>query len=209
MRNLKMRVLSQSWPALLAFFILNPASAATQLDIPQIGPHEPILTFEKSENPQNVLIVYTEVDKDCHFRGPTASTGAPFVDYYWLMNRKTYKPVNPMIKNGIRDRLAIEKSKNANPDSFTVKIEDLADLKTDLKDPRMTVKTAHEGKDCAVEALVTLGGSDHDRVLRLKTISTVSEKTLIPPFRKIKSLSLEGKDVKTGEDFKRTYTAHL
>ena len=208
MLNSISRVLGQAFFFVLAPGVFNSVSAATQLDIPQIGPHEPILTFEKNENPQNVLIVYTEVDQNCHFRGPTASTGAPFVDYYWLMNRKTYKPVNPMIKIGIRDRLTIENSKGTTPDSFIVKIEDLDKLKTDLKDPRMTIKSAREGKGCAVEALVTLGASDHDRVLRLKTISTVSEKILMPPFRKIKAVSLEGNDVKTGEDIRRTYTAH-
>ena len=200
--------------ALAGILFSQLASAAPQTNIPEIGPHEPILTFEKNENPQNVLIVYTQVDKNCHFRGPgksEASASGPFVDFYWLMDRKKYKPVNPMIKNGIRDRLAIEKSSDDGAQSFTVKIADLADLKTDLKDPRMKIKAARGAKDgdCQVDAMVTLGSADHDRVLKLKTISTVSEKTLLPPFRRVKSVSLEGKDAKTGEVVRKTYTAHL
>jgi hypothetical protein len=194
----------------LSFCMALTANAAVRNDIKQIGPHEPIFTFEKNENPQNIMVVYTELDKDCHFIADKDGQGQPLLDYYWLMDGKSYKPVHPMIKSGMKKRMELEangkaQSKSADG-SFLVRINDLKELKTDLKDFSVQVKAErNKSQACDVEALVKLGPSDHERVLRLQTIASKAEKTALPPFRKLESITLIGKDVKTGELVKRTY----
>jgi hypothetical protein len=191
------------------FFVLHlTAKASIRNDITQIGPHEPVFTFEKNENPQNIMVIYTKVDKECEFVAASKDQGNSFLDYYWLMDRKNFKPVNPMIKNGMRGRLEFAQSTKEKPSSFKVQINDLKELQTDLKDFTVEVKAVRDAqKACDVEALVKLGPSDHDRILRLQKIFSQAEKSVLPPFRKIQAITIEGKDVRTGEQVKRTYQA--
>ena len=179
--------------------------ASIRTDISQIGPHEPVFIFEKNENPQNIMVVYTEVDKNCHFLADSNAGGKPLLDFYWLMDRKTFKPVHPMIKSSMRQRIELEGAGKDRAGSFLVRINDLKELKTDMKNFDVEIKAVLTSKACDVQAFVTLGPSDHGRVLQLTTISSKAQKTFAPPFRKVESITLEGKDVKTGELVKRTY----
>jgi hypothetical protein len=194
--------------ALFSFFFIFislSARGSNRTDVSQVGPHQPILTFEKNENPQNIMVIYTKVENNCRF---IVESGKPVVDFYWLMDRKTFKPVNGTIKSSMRGRIEVEPLDKNNQQTFNLRINDLKELSTDLNDVRIRVTSSNNhSHGCDVEAFITLGPSDHHRVLRLETIFSKAEKTLLPPFRKIDSITLEGKDVKSGEAVKRTYEA--
>lgn len=187
-----------------------PSARARELtDIPQIGPHYKIITFEKNENPQNILVIYTRLDKSCHFKleGPRAQN--PILGFYWLMDRKRYKAVNPMIRRGIERRLELEggvRSESSNSAFFQIRISDLDELKTDLPEPRMRVTASRSGLDCELETTLKLGPSDAGTTLRLSTLYSRTEKKFLPPFRRLLSITLAGLDVRTGAPLKRKYS---
>lgn len=178
----------------------------------EVGPHHPFLVFEKSENPQNILVVYAKLDSKCLFEADPDHRQTPIFDFYWLMEKADYKPVHPMIKNGIRDRIhldaAASQAQSGGWKSLTVQVEDLGELKHDLKDPRITVKAVKTGETCQAKAFMTLGPSDHGRTLELDSIYSEAKKTLLPPFRKVVSVTLRGTDVSTGEKVSRTYNSN-
>jgi hypothetical protein len=196
--------------ALFLFLGARTAHATERDDISQVGPHQPVLTFEKNENPQNIMVIYTKVDKNCDFKSASDRDGSPVFDFYWLMDHKKYKPVNSMIKSGIRERLSLDEAGRSERSTFSVKLNDLKELNADLADPKMTISaTKSKGGDCDVAAQIKLGPSDHDRLVKLSTIYSEAEKTVLPPFRKVVSVTLIGKDAKSGAEVKRTYKAKM
>jgi hypothetical protein len=56
--------------------------------------------------------------------------------------------------------------------------------------------------------VMQLGPSDHNRQISVASIFADSSKTAFPPFRKLNSLTLNGKDLATGEAVHRTYSAN-
>jgi hypothetical protein len=173
-----------------------------------IGAHYPILTFEKSENPQNIMMIYTKLDKDCRFELNSQKKNEPVFDFYWLMGKKTYKPVHPLIKSGIHDRLQVETGEAFIKDrtEFEIKVNDLKGLKTDLKEARLKVFAKKIGGKCEVQADIQLGPTDKNATLQIDTIYSETRKTFIPPFRKVNSITLIGTDEASGKAMKRTYS---
>ncbi|RYZ80955.1 MAG: hypothetical protein EOP06_24365 [Proteobacteria bacterium] len=149
------------------------------------------------------MVVYTKLDDNCELQ---KENGSPVLDFYWMMKGSDYKPLHSAIKSGIRDRLQLLPT--AHNDRFMVQINDLKEVQTDIEDPRITVVGQPDKKGgCQVHALMTLGASDKNAVVQLTSIYSDASKTFLPPFRKLKSITIHGTDVKTGEKVDRTYNA--
>ena len=194
---------------ILLFFLLgNRAQAEALLNIPELGPHFRVLVVEKNENPQNIAIIYTKLDSTCHFAKD--SKGKTVFDFYWLMDGTRYKPMNWILKAGIRHRFEMESATAASGkvDAFAVKLNDLKEMKTDLKEVRLIVeaKKKADGK-CEVENLFPLGGLDHESFIHLDKVSAEGKKTWHYPFREVVALTLQGQDSKSGEKVDRKYLA--
>lgn len=191
--------------ALFAALMLTAASsisnAAQVVERAPIGAHIPLLTLEKNENPQNVLVVFTKVEPNCKF---SLIEKEPVLSDYWLMNRERYKPVNPLIQRGIEKRIQIVTAKNLN--QFQVRLSDFTELQHDLgADPLITVSSEGTPGKCTAEAVLKLGPSDQNRTILLEKLQANSRKKILPPFRKLTSLTVEGTDLASGEKFARTY----
>ncbi len=190
---------------LAAIFIVSGAKAkAAESSFAPIGRHYPIFRVEKNENPQNILVAYTKLKDDCTLDEMSKESGP--IDYYWLMDGASYKRVHPLIKSGIRRRLEV--SSPPTRQSFAIRLIDLKELDQDLGIATLTV-SGHPLKNggCDTQALIRLGPSDHNRTVQMASISTESVRTLWPPFRKIKSVTLVGRDQKSGEPVSRQYFA--
>lgn len=194
----------------IVMLCLTPAAVAKEItDIAQVGPHYKIITFEKNENPQNIMVIFTRLDESCHFKPEGPKSQPPALGYYWLMDRKRYKPVHPLIRRGIEKRLVLEggvMSESPNTSFFQIRISDLDELKTDLHEPRMRVTARKSGLDCEVETTVRLGPSDGQDTLRLTTLYSETEKKFLPPFRRLLSITLDGVNMRTGATLKRKYS---
>ena len=195
--------------ALFAALMLTAASsisnAATVVERTPIGAHVPLLTLEKNENPQNILVVFTKVDQNCHF---SLVEKQPILSDYWLMNRERYKPVNALIQRGIAKRIKIVSEVPADAKEFQVRLSDFTELKHDLgTDPLITVRSEGSPGNCEAAAILQLGPSDQNRSILLEKLQANSTKRLLPPFRKLTSLTVAGVDIASGEKFSRTYNS--
>jgi hypothetical protein len=187
---------------ILAVLGFQTAMAQQISSIPEVGGHYPLFTFEKNENPQNILVLYTKLDNNCHV---VEEAHLPVFDMYWLMDRLKYKPTNSMIKSGIKDRLQVVPTEAAA--GFYILINDLKEVNSDLRDPRLTVIAEKQQSRCKVRSLFTLGPSDKSATMQLISIYSEATKTLVPPFRKLKSVTLNGINAVTGAKISRTYFA--
>lgn len=182
------------------------AQAQTAVSISQLGTHAVLFTFEKNENPENIMIVYTKLDGACQVVIDPKNQASPVFDMYWLMNGANYKPVNGLIKSGVISRLQVVPGKSQY--TFQIQINDLKELQTDAKDPKLTVVSQKTPKgDCEVKSYFTLGASDKDATMQVQTIYSEASKTFLPPFRKLRSVTLKGLDTQTGAKISRTYKA--
>ncbi len=189
-----------------AFVLFLNVAFAQPVTLAPLGKHYPVLVLEKNENPQNLLVAYVQLDKECRFLSSPHDDKQPMFDYYWLMDGARYKPVHPMIKSGIGSRLKF-KSRDASGRAFTLRFTDLRELQQDLHTNDIQVLARREGVDCAVEAHIELGPSDGHRILRLSRIYSESSKSFLPPFRKIRSVRLKGVLQTGSTPFARTYPA--
>lgn len=195
--------------AIFALLLAARAAAGTAIaSVPEIGPHYKVVTVKKSVHPQNDLVVYTRLDEHCRVVRE-GKRKRPVFDFYWLMDHSRYKPVNPLIKSGIRKRLEVEDGAAAGggPDTFYVRLNELKEVEHDLgPNPRLSVRAAKTAKGCAAEARMTLGPSDQDAEIRLDEI--YSEAELKGRFSaKVKAVTLKGVNVKTGKRVVRVYRA--
>ncbi len=192
------------------FFSVALASSAQArskepvVSIPEIGAHTPILKIEKNENPQNLMVVYTKLDpKTCAF------AEGPVLDEYWMMDGSKYKPVHPLIKQGIQKRFELDQNAFKSSQRFLVRLRDFNELKSDLgSEPTFEVTTEKASSGCGAQVTMTLGPSDHNRKIEVDSIYADSAKKILPPFRKLNSLTLIGRDVATGEAIRRTYSSN-
>lgn len=176
-----------------------------------IGSHVPLFILEKSENPQNVMVVYAKLDDDCRFE---TKNGVPVMSQYWLMDRERYKPVHRLIQNGIRNRIQIvsdsrEPVQHAlSSTHFQVRLTEFNELNHDLgRDPLIDVQSGGRKGKCSAEVSMSLGPSDHNRRIDVSAVYAESQKTWRPPFRELKALSVRGYDAMTHEQLERTYSA--
>jgi hypothetical protein len=171
--------------------------------IPQIGPHHRLFIYEKNENPQNILVVFAKTNAQCQFQKMEDDV---LFDFYWLMDRETYKPTNALIKRGIRERLQV-KSVKAN--SFDILLSDLSQVQTDLPEARLSVEAVQnpDGGCTDIKAFIKLGPSDGNARIQLESIYAEAAKTWNPLSRKLISITLKGTDIKTGQVITHKYTA--
>lgn len=170
------------------------------LIISEIGEHYKIISFEKNENPQNIMVVYTKLDRNCKF---IKQNGKPLVDFYWLMDGKKYKPTHALIKDAVRKRLEVS---SAGDTEFQLKVNDLKELNTNIEHPYMTVKVEKIGLECKVASYFP----DEEKAGNLILVSSIyseSKKTFIPPFRKLMALTFRGTAPESGQAVQRKYRA--
>lgn len=183
------------------------AGSAEVANIPEIGVHQPILIVEKNVNSQNKLVVYTKVDANGRFMADPSAPDRPLLDFYWLMDGRTYKPVNGVIKKEIRKRFTAEWSRKNRADHFIVNVNDLKEVKADIKEPRMEIYARETDGGTRAEAQMNLGPSDGNRRIRLSAIHT--EGRALPPA--VDSVTLKGEEIVngslTGGKVTRTYSA--
>ena len=185
---------------------LSSAFAKPITDIPQIGPHQQILTVEKNVNPENIALVYTKVDAQCRFVTDPANRDQPVFDFYWRMGGKDYKPMNSFFKSEFQKRMAYV---SGDATHFQLDANDLKEVQTDIKNPRLDVVSTGAGGNCNVQAFITLGPSDGNARIRLDSI--YGEGRTFPP--KITAVTLKGEVVDangkgTGKMVSRKYNGN-
>lgn len=199
--------MNRRWIAIVSALITCSAEAGGEVKIDAIGKHFPIFVVEKSENPQNILVAYTKLGPDCRFQDNPDEDPKRLLDYYWKMDRENYKPVHSLIKRGIRERLALESAADGLK-GFRVRINDLSELKHDLEKALVSVTASARGNgECDVRAILTLGPSDNSRNVLLSSIQVQSRKKLLPPFRQVVNVTINGTDADSGERVSRVYSA--
>lgn len=180
----------------------GPARAA---NFPEIGAHEPFLIVEKNVNPRNKMVVYTKLGANGRFLADPADRSRPVLDFYWLMDGRNYKPVNGLIKTEIRKRFLRQWGSRDRAASFLVDVQDLKEVKSDLKEPRMEICARETPTGVNVEAQMNLGPSDGN--VRIKLTSIYTEGRAFPPA--VESVTLKGEEVvdgtPTGRKISRTY----
>lgn len=184
---------------LTLIFLLNGSFAMAQLET---GVQQ-LFIFEKNRNPQNMMVVYTRLDDRCRVITQAANDKNPTFDFYWLMNRQTYKPVAFLIKKEIRNRLKLLSSSDSF--SFSILMNDLKEVQTDINNFTLSVHSeALKNKGCTANSFLTLGPSDQNMTIRLQSIYAESKGFFFP---KLISITLKGVDVKTGQLVERKYFA--
>jgi hypothetical protein len=183
------------------------ASAGEVATIPEIGAHHPILIVEKNVNPQNLLVVYTKVDANGRFLTDDAEGNRPVFDFYWLMDGKNYKRVNGLIKNEIGKRFEWQLSQTNPTSHFIVNLNDLKEVDSDIKDPKIDVYAGRGGGARGVEAQISLGPSNGN--MRIKLTSIYTEGRAFPPA--VYAVILKGEEIvdgkPTGKKVTRRYDA--
>ena len=173
----------------------------------EIGSHHPILIVEKNVNPQNLMVVYTKEDANGRFLTDEADRNRPVFDFYWLMDGKNYKPVNGMIKNEIGKRFDWQLSPTNPATHFVVNLNDLKEVDSDIKDPKIDVYASRGGGSRGVEAQMSLGPSNGN--MRIKLTSIYTEGRAFPPA--VYSVTLKGEEIvdgkPTGKKVTRRYDA--
>jgi hypothetical protein len=190
--------------SLLSLITLNPSASAKDVgNIPEIGRHQAIFNVSKNVNPQNIAVVYTKVDDKCRFVNNPENRDQPIFDFYWLMDGKTYKPMNGMIKSEFRKRMSFVDGAGDRATHFVIDANDLKEVNHDIADPRLDVNSKAISGNCDVEAFITLGPSNENA--RVRVTSIYGEGRAFPP--KVYSVTIKGVDVKTGKAISRKYDA--
>jgi len=177
---------------LLDFALLSRAGEAA--NFPEIGTHYAILVVEKNVNPQNKLVIYTKMDANGRFSTDSTSSNQPVFGFYWLMDSKDYKPVNATIKSEIRKRFESQWSSGDLSNRFCVNVNDLKEVNSDIKEPKMDVYARSTGGKQSVEAEMNLGPSDGH--MRIRLFSIYTEGRAFPPA--VYSVTLIGEEILNG-----------
>lgn len=151
--------------------ILSQAALAQEVtNIPQVGRHYRPLIIEKSINRQNILSAYTKVDEECRLVTDRRNRNTPILDFYWLNNRTSYEALDNSIGSMIKGRLQVETT--GERDTLLIRLTDLNNMRHDLPDPRVLVKSGKEGlsRKCEVEATIQMGPADRNSVLKVESI---------------------------------------
>lgn len=156
-----------------------------------------LFTLEKSLNSENILLIHTQTDESCKF--VTNENG--YIDFYWLMNGLTKKPVHPMIRSKVQERVAFS-GINATRDSFKVKLNDLSEIKHDLEDNNIEAIAVLKNGNCDVSSVIKLGASANYRKMNLKRTFCEVDKNILSVPKGCKYLELQGTDADTGESLK-------
>lgn len=199
---------AKAWPAISVLLFSSIRIFASEAGkIPEVGTHSPILTVGKNVHPQNLMVVYTKVDRSGRFLKKPGDPERPVFDFYWLMDGKNYKPVNGMIKSEIGKRLEYQSGSANRANHFVVNVNDLKEVQCDIKEPRIDVYAKGGGGAADVEAQMNLGPSDGNMRIRLSSIYT--EGRAFPPA--VYAVTLKGEEIvdgkPTGKKVARRYSA--
>ena len=102
---MKLKSISQSF-LFSTLVLLQSHSAFAEIitSVPEIGPHQKVLTVEKNRNPENILIVYTKTDAACNFTNDNLDQ--PVFDFYWLINGTDFKAMNTVLRSEVEKRMS-------------------------------------------------------------------------------------------------------
>lgn len=156
-----------------------------------------IFNLEKSLNSENILTIVTQTDENCKF----VAKNNEYIDFYWLMDGSTKKEVHPMIRSKVQERVKFA-GINAARDSFSVRLNDLSEIKHDLENNLIEVKSEINNGVCTVKSLIKLGASAKYRPLNLKRTYCEVETNLIGVPKGCQFLELQGTDNNTNESIK-------
>ncbi len=187
-------------------------------NVGDIGEHYPLFLVAKSHHPENIAVVYTKLDTHCRVLPDRAHGFMPTLDFYWLMDETSYKPMAGPLKDGVRKRLQFTDAswQRGDPTSFSVRARDLARVQHDLQSPTVQIKTERQGEACVATASMTLGPSNGNATMTVESVYTETEaltmlKTMQvmadPDSLQIYAVTVRGTDVATGQPIERTYNA--
>lgn len=155
-----------------------------------------LFTLEKNLNSENTLNIHTQIDENCKF----VANNNGYVDFYWLMDGATIKQVHPIIRSKVRERVQFMGINQAR-DSFKVRLSDLSEIKHDLENNIIEVRSEIINGTCTVNSIIQLGASAKYKKLNMeRTYCEVNSILGIP--NGCKYLELAGKDNATGEGIK-------
>lgn len=156
--------------------------------------------MEKSYNSENIMVIHTRTDDECKF----PEKKKDMIDFYWLINGKNRKPVHSMIRSGVEERIQVN-GISSKGDFFKVQLTDLSEVKHDLADPVLEIKSEISEGECEVKAILTLGSSHKYRKINLqKTYCEVTTNFMGIP-NGCKFLELQGVDIDNGESVSVIY----
>jgi hypothetical protein len=152
-----------------------------------------LFVVEKSKNPQNILVVYTQADSQCRVEPVASGSKSYLFDFYWLMGGTRYKPTHPLIKLYARRRFVAQK-RFENHKGFKVRLADLKELDHDLPSDMVTVTLYRNSKDgCNARVLIPLGPSAEGRTLEIQSIYSKARTLLGIPIG-VRYVELKGRD---------------
>jgi len=159
------------------------------------------LVFEKSKKPQNKLILSSSLDKNCQL---VKNKKGKYFGMYWMMNGKTFKRTHAMIQSKVHGRLKFIKQ-NEIEMTTDFAFTDLRELKHDIEDPTITIKTSRNSTgECQAMAFMTLGPSNQNATIMLSSIYTQVKTRLKIPIG-FKWISIKGIDIKTCKEVETKY----
>jgi hypothetical protein len=183
-----------------------------------VGEHYPLFFIEKSHHPENIAVVYTKLDMDCHVIPDREHGFLPTLDFYWLLDATRYKPMAGPLKAGARKRLQFSDAHGAqgDPTAFAVRTNDLSRVQHDLQNPTVQIKAKRQGDACVAAAFMTLGPSNGHATIKIESVTTKTEPiTLLKKMRamvdpdtiQIYAVIVKGTDIATGQPIERIYYA--
>ena len=152
-----------------------------------------LFTIEKSYNSENILLIHSQVDRDCRFVSNTNG----FLDFYWLMNGTTKKTVNEMIRSKVQERVKFVGIASAHT-SFKIRLNDLTEIQHDLEDNTLEVSSEINNGKCETKSIIKLGPSAQYRKLNLKRTFCEVKTNMVGVPSGCKYLELQGVDADNG-----------
>lgn len=156
-------------------------------EIQPVGKHYPVFRLEKSENAQNVMVTFVKLNDKCQIVDQSENDKIFPLGFYWLLDRVRYKVVHPLIQRGIRKRLELV-SMSADRRDMVLRINNLKELNQKVTSADIKVSTRKAGSDCSLDGILSVNGEK----MRLEKIYSETTTTIIPPFRKLKALTVTG-----------------
>lgn len=156
-----------------------------------------LFTMEKNYHAENIMVINTQIDDTCKF----VSKNNEYMDFYWLMDKKSKKEVHPMIRGQIQEKVKFSGINNER-ESFKIRMNDLSELKHDLEDTTMEVSSAVINGVCQVKSVLKLGPSGKYRKLNLKRTYCEVTNNVVGIPNGCKFIDLQGTDADTGEALK-------
>jgi hypothetical protein len=169
---------------LIYALVLVSLCGAEEVDLAPVGLHQRLFRIYKNENPQNIMVVYTKVDKACNF---VMEDHQPLIGFYWLMDGVRYKPVHSMIQNSIRKHARLTEVADR---EFNIAVKRADGFTDEIQKSQLTVRAQPTAKGCKVETLFP--DQKGSGAFEVSYFRGESRKTFMPPFRRLVSVSVVG-----------------